>query len=68
METTTTLFAYQKYPLYSPFAEDRHQSALGPPSIFCLQTFSCTELEDALSLPMADILPIVRGFACFGPI
>ncbi len=39
METTTTLFAYQKGPLYSPFAEDRHQSALGPPSIFCFQAF-----------------------------
>ncbi len=34
-----TLFACQTGPPYSPFAGGRHQSALGPPSIFCFQAF-----------------------------
>ncbi len=63
-----TLFACQTGPPYSPFAEDRHQYALGPPSIFASRPFACTELEGALSIPMADIIPIGRGFPCFGHI
>lgn len=34
-----TLCACQTGPPYSPFAGDRHQSAPGPPSIFCFQVF-----------------------------
>lgn len=30
--------------------------------------FGCTELEGALGIPMADVSPIGRGFACFGHI
>lgn len=30
--------------------------------------FACTELEGALGIPMADIVPIGGGFACFGHI
>ncbi len=63
-----TLFACQTGPPYSPFAGGRHQSALGPPSISASRPFACTELEVALSIPMADITPIGRGFACFGHI
>lgn len=30
--------------------------------------FSCTELEGALGIPEADVVPISRGFTCFGHI